>query len=60
MSRCNTNSVMVFFSSSIDEVMDTDGDEQLSDGLVSYSNKVLDLKKEHVTLSMNVTVSSHQ
>lgn len=40
--------------------MNTDDDEQSNDDLVSFSNKVLDLKKNCVSLSMNVTGSSHQ
>lgn len=39
--------------------MDTDGDEQTDDKMVSFSNKILDLKNERVSLSMNVSVSSH-
>lgn len=41
-------------------VMNTDDNEQSNDDLASYSNNVLDLKRACVSLSMNVTISSHQ
>lgn len=40
--------------------MDTDDDDRSNDSLVSYSNKVLDLKKQCISLSMNISGSSHQ
>lgn len=41
-------------------MMDTGNDDHSDDTLVSYSNKILDLKRECVSLSMNITGSSHQ
>ena len=41
-------------------MMDSGDDDRSDDTLVSYSNKVLDMKRERVSLSMNITGSSHQ
>ena len=49
-----------FIDLKVESVMDIGSDDRLNDTLVSYSNKALDLRKECVSLSMNITSSSHQ
>ena len=41
-------------------MMDCGNDDRSNDTVVSYSNKALDSGRECVSLSMNITGSSHQ